>query len=73
MFKCALVCTDFSDSLQRLVKIVPDLVQSGIDKVVFFHNVSLTTGREIPQVDDDAVAEAKHRLAEASKASLPEK
>ncbi|MEM1238240.1 MAG: universal stress protein [Cyanobacteria bacterium P01_H01_bin.26] len=73
MFKCALVCTDFSDSLQRLVKFVPDLVQSGIDKVVFFHNVSLTTGREIPQVDDDAVAEAKHRLAEASEASLPEK
>lgn len=72
MFKCALVCTDFDDSLQRLIEFVPDLVQSGLDKVVFFHNVSLITEREIPKVDDDAVAQAKHRLAVASQADLPE-
>ena len=72
MFKCALVCTDFEDSLQRLIGFVPDLVQSGLDKIVFFHNVSLTTDREIPKVDDSAVAEAKSRLADASGSVLPE-
>ncbi|MEO0431269.1 MAG: universal stress protein [Cyanobacteria bacterium J06656_5] len=70
MFKCALVCTDFDDSLQRLITFVPDLVQSGLDKVVFFHNVSLTTDREIPKVDDDAIAQAKQQLAVASEAAL---
>lgn len=72
MFKRALVCTDFDDSLQRLIKFVPDLIQCGLDQVIFFHNVSLTTDREIPKVDDEAVAEAKSRLLEASEASLPD-
>ena len=72
MFKCALVCTDFEDSLHRLVKFVPDLVQSGLDKVIFFHNVSLTADREIPKVDDDAVDEAKKRLSVVSDADLPD-
>ena len=71
MFKSALVCTDFEDSLQRLIKFVPDLVQSGLDTVVFFHNVSLTTDREIPKVNDAAVEEAKLQLATASEAVLP--
>ncbi|EKV01399.1 universal stress protein UspA-like protein [Leptolyngbya sp. PCC 7375] len=72
MFKSALVCTDFEDSLQRLIKFVPDLVQSGLDTVVFFHNVSITTEREIPQVNDDAVEEAKLQLAAANEAALPD-
>ncbi len=72
MFKCALVCTDFEDSLQRLIKFVPDLVQSGLEKVVFFHNVALTTEREIPKVNDEAIAEAKQKLTDASQAALPE-
>lgn len=72
MFKCSLVCTDFDDSLQRLIKFVPDLVQSGLDQIVFFHNVSLTKEREIPKVDETAVAEAKSKLGEASKTALPD-
>ncbi len=72
MFKCALVCTDFEDSLQRLIKFVPDLVQSSLDRVVFFHNAALTTDREIPKVDEDAIAQAKQRLAAASEAILPQ-
>lgn len=72
MFKCMLVCTDFDDSLQRLIEFVPDLVQSGLDKVVFFHNVAVTTDREIPKVDDDAIADAKQRLSAATEAALPE-
>lgn len=72
MFKCALVCTDFDDGLQRLIEFVPDLTQSGLDKIVFFHNVALTTEREIPKVDDEAVEQAKQQFAAANKASLPE-
>ncbi|MBX2866242.1 MAG: universal stress protein [Leptolyngbyaceae cyanobacterium MAG.088] len=72
MFKCALVCTDFDDSLQRLIKFVPDLVQSGLEKVIFFHNVALNTEREIPKVNEQAVVEAKERLAEATSSVLPE-
>lgn len=69
MFKCALVCTDFSDSLQRLINFVPDLVQSGLDGVVFFHNVSIPTEREIPKIDDEAIAQAKQALSPAKEAS----
>ena len=72
MFKRSLVCTDFDDSLQRLIKFVPDLVQSGLDQIVFFHNVSLTKDREIPKVDENAVAEAKSKLMEADEATLPD-
>ncbi|MEA5465168.1 universal stress protein [Leptothoe sp. PORK10 BA2] len=72
MFKRALVCTDFEDSLQRLIMFIPDLVLSGLDKVVFFHNVSLTNEREIPKVDDEALVQARERLAAASEAVLPE-
>ncbi len=71
MFKCALVCTDFNDSLQRLIKFVPDLVQSGLDRVVFFHNVSITAEREIPKVDATAISEAKQTLSAAKDADLP--
>ena len=69
MFKCALVSTDFSDSLQRLINFVPDLVQSGLDGVVFFHNVSIPTEREIPKIDDEAIAQAKQALSPAKEAS----
>lgn len=72
MFKCALVCTDFTDSLQRLIKFVPDVVQSGLDKIVFFHNVAITAEREIPKVDAAAIASAEETLATAQEATLPD-
>ncbi len=72
MFKCALVCTDFSDGLQRLINFVPDLLQSGLDKVVFFHNVSLMTEREIPKVDEDKIDSAKEKFSKLGELSLPE-
>lgn len=72
MFKCALVCTDFEDSLQRLIKFVPDFLQSSLEQIVFFHNVSLTTDREIPKIDAAAVTEAKQKLSVASEATLPD-
>ncbi|NEQ52118.1 MAG: universal stress protein [Leptolyngbya sp. SIO3F4] len=71
MFKVALICTDFEDSLKRLIKFVPDLVQSGLDQVIFFHNVALTNDREIPKIDEEAIAKAQLELAPASEAVLP--
>jgi nucleotide-binding universal stress UspA family protein len=68
MFKRALICTDFSDSLQRLAKFVPDLAKSGLTHIVFFHNVALTSSREIPRVDEAKVSQARQLLAIAESA-----
>ncbi|MEL7071388.1 MAG: universal stress protein [Cyanobacteria bacterium J06581_3] len=68
MFKRALICTDFSDSLQRLANFVPDLAKGGMTHLVFFHNVPLMTSREIPCVDEEQVAEAKAALSVAESA-----
>lgn len=71
MFKRALICTDFSDSLQRLANFVPDLAKGGMTHIVFFHNVPLMTSREIPCVDEEQVAEAKEVLSVAE-SNIPE-
>ncbi len=71
MFKRALICTDFSDSLQRLVHFVPDLAKAGLEHVVFFHSVPLMTSREIPCADDEKISKATEILSQA-KTSVPE-
>ena len=71
MFKRVLICTDFSDSLQRLAKFVPDLAKGGMNHIVFFHNVPLMTSREIPCVDEAKINEARQQLAVAE-SSVPE-
>ncbi len=63
MFKRVLICTDFTDSLQRLANFVPDLAKGGMDHIVFFHNVPLMTSREIPCVDEGKTAQARKILA----------
>ncbi len=70
MFKRALICTDFSDSLDRLAKFVPDLVKGGMEHIVFFHSVPLMTSREIPCVDEEKVSKAREMLSVAE-SSLP--
>ena len=70
MFKRVLICTDFSDSLQRLAKFVPDLAKGGMEKIVFFHSVPLMTSREIPCVDEEKVNEARQVLS-AAESSVP--
>ncbi len=70
MFKRALICTDFSDSLQRFADFVPDLAKGGMEHIVFFHNVPLMTSREIPCVDEEKVREAHQRLSVAE-SSVP--
>ncbi len=70
MFKRALICTDFSDSLQRLAHFVPDLAKSGLEHIVFFHSVPLMTSREIPCADEDKINAARQKLA-VSESSVP--
>lgn len=71
MFKRALICTDFTDSLQRFANFVPDLAKGGMEHIVFFHNVPLMTSREIPCADEEKVSEARKVLAVAE-TSVPE-
>lgn len=71
MFKRVLICTDFTDSLQRFANFVPDLAEGCMTHIVFFHNVPLMTSREIPCVDEERVVEARKRLAVAQSA-VPE-
>ena len=70
MFKRVLICTDFTDSLQRLANFVPDLAKGGMNHIVFFHNVPLMTSREIPCVDEERVSEARKVLA-AAESNVP--
>jgi nucleotide-binding universal stress UspA family protein len=65
MFERCLICTDFTDSLQRLVDFVPSLGKSGLREIVFFHNVPLWEEGEIPRVDTEKVEEAIGRLETA--------
>ena len=70
MFKRTLICTDFSDSLQRLVNFVPDLAKGGMNHIIFFHNVPLMTSREIPCVDEERT-EAARKVLTAATAAAP--
>jgi nucleotide-binding universal stress UspA family protein len=65
MFQRCLICTDFSDGLQRLVDFVPSLAAGGIKQIVFLHSVPLWNEGEIPRVDDQGMNEARDRLAVA--------
>ena len=65
MFQSCLICTDFTDGLHRLVDCVPNLAQSGLKKIVFFHSVPLWEEGEVPRVDEEKIEKAKQRLQKA--------
>ncbi|MDJ0701777.1 MAG: universal stress protein [Leptolyngbyaceae cyanobacterium MO_188.B28] len=65
MFQNALICTDFSDGLYRLVEFVPSLAAGGIKQITFFNNVPLEKEREIPRVDQDNIERSRDRLSAA--------
>ncbi|NJM56541.1 MAG: universal stress protein [Synechococcales cyanobacterium RU_4_20] len=67
MFQHLLICTDFNDGIERLIKFVPQLAQSGAQKLVFLHSVPLDGGGEIPQADRKAIQAAQEVLAPALK------
>jgi len=71
MSKTCLICTDFTDGLQRLTEFVPDLAQSNFSHIIFFHSVSLEKQGQIPKEDSQEVQEAKTRLASAQ-TNVPE-
>lgn len=71
MFQSCLICTDFTDGLYRLIDFVPDLVQCGLKKIVYFHSVPIWEEGEVPRVDEEAIARAKERLDKASE-NVPE-
>ena len=62
MFQCALICTDFTDGLHRLVNFVPSLAEAGLKKIIFFHNAAFIKDRELPSVDEEAAEAARQRL-----------
>jgi nucleotide-binding universal stress UspA family protein len=64
MFQRVLICTDFSDSLQRLVNFVPSLAAGGISQIVFLHTVSLEEA-PIPRVDTERIDRARNKLSVA--------
>ena len=66
MFQSCLICTDFTDGLYRLIDCVPNLAQSGLKKIVFFHSVPLWEEGEVPRIDDKKVEQAKERLQKAA-------
>jgi len=64
MFQRALICTDFTDGMYRLAKFVPSLVAGGFKSLVFFHSVSVESGREIPREDPELLEGPRQRLQE---------
>lgn len=71
MFQRLLICTDFSDGLQRLVNFVPTLAATGVRHLTFLHCVPLDEGGAIPRVDNEKVDEAQKQLGVASR-DVPE-
>jgi nucleotide-binding universal stress UspA family protein len=65
MFKHCLICTDFTDGLQRIVHFVSDLGKGGFEKVTFLHSVPIWEQGEIPRVDQEKIEEAKQKLSPA--------
>jgi len=65
MFQSCLICTDFTDGLHRLTDCVPNLAQSGLKKIVFFHSVPLWEEGEVPRIDEEKAQQAKERLQKA--------
>lgn len=63
MFRRALLCTDFTDGIYRLAKFVPSLAAGGFQQLVFFHNVSVESDREIPRIEPETLEAPRLRLA----------
>lgn len=62
MFKRCLICTDFTDGLDRFASYVSSLSASGLNYIVFLHSVPYWKEGEIPHVDEQKVEAAKKQL-----------
>lgn len=65
MFHRILICTDFTDGLQRLVHFVPQLAANGMQQIVFLHVVPLPEDVGVPKPDAEKVDRARKQLAPA--------
>ena len=65
MFQHCLICTDFTDGLQRTIHFVSALQKGGFNKVTFFHSVPIWSEGEVPRVDREKIAEMKAKLSPA--------
>ncbi|AFY38801.1 UspA domain-containing protein [[Leptolyngbya] sp. PCC 7376] len=65
MFHSALICTDFTDGLDRLTDCIENLVRGGLSKIVFFHSVPLWEEGNIPRVDKEKITEVQALLSKA--------
>lgn len=65
MFQRPLICTDFTDHLDRLIHFVPSLAAGGLKQIVFLHNVPLSAESEIPRPEPAQLDAARARLGPA--------
>jgi nucleotide-binding universal stress UspA family protein len=65
MFQNALICTDFTDGLNRLSDFVPDLALSGLKRIVFLHAISVWQSGRVTGADEEKIATAKKQLSGA--------
>ncbi|MGB2926464.1 MAG: universal stress protein [Limnothrix sp.] len=65
MFHSALICTDFSDGLDRLTDCIKNLVKGGLSRIVLFHSVPLWEEGNIPRIDKEKIAAAQACLSRA--------
>ncbi|MBD2460714.1 universal stress protein [Oscillatoria sp. FACHB-1407] len=65
MFQRCLICTDFSDGLQRLVNCVSDLAAHGLTQIVFLHVLAMSNEQEVPRLDAAKEKQARDRLSPA--------
>jgi len=62
MFQRCLICTDFTDGLDRFAYYIPSLAASGLNHIVFLHSVPYWEEGEIPHIDEKKVKAAKKHL-----------
>ncbi|MEM9771018.1 MAG: universal stress protein [Cyanobacteria bacterium P01_D01_bin.73] len=67
MFKRPLICTDMSDGMDRIAKLVPSLAESGMRSPTFLHVVpyEASSGYDMPREDEEKIEKAKKRLSPA--------
>jgi len=65
MFRRALLCTDFTDGIDRLTQFAHSLARSGLQQLVFFHNVAVEAEREIPRPEPELLDQARQQLVDA--------
>lgn len=65
MFEKALICTDLSDGLHRLVYCVPNLARSGLKQVIFLHSVPVWEQSTRAVLEEEKINAAKQKLSPA--------